>query len=134
MLEELEERERLEKLWMLEELERLHGVQACVVLSSDGLVTVHSDSITRDDADGVAAGCSSLIGGALGVQASAGIGGRLELNMTKYAGGFLFITAAGNHSRLAVVTTPEVDVNLIGRALTERVVQIGSALNVPVRG
>lgn len=120
--------------WMLELITPVPGVRFAVVCSADGLPTVWTDTIDRDEADWAAATSAGL--SSLGRQASQryGEGEDARQVMVEYAGGFLFVRGAGDGSRLIVVAEAKIDPKLLGQQMAAQVQQIGApTLSTPAR-
>jgi len=91
---------------------RTAHVQKAAVLSRDGFVLGTSAALSREDAEhlsALAAGLASLAnGGALHFG-----GGKVQQTVIEMERGFLFVTAAGEGSCLAVLAAPQADVGLL---------------------
>jgi predicted regulator of Ras-like GTPase activity (Roadblock/LC7/MglB family) len=99
--------------WLLDDLvNRNPAIQTAIVLSRDGLASGSSALLDREDAErlaAIAAGFHSLARGAVGY-----LGARqVRQIVVDMAGGYLFITAAGENGCLAVVTKDTADLGLI---------------------
>ena len=99
--------------WLLDDLiSRSPGIQKALVLTRDGLCAGASATVAREEAErlaAVAAAFHSLARGA--VQE---LGGReVRQVLVEMDSAFLFTTAAGEGSCLAVVTSAHVDVGLV---------------------
>ncbi|MEA5362436.1 roadblock/LC7 domain-containing protein [Amycolatopsis sp., V23-08] len=121
--------------WLLENLvANTAGACHALVLSRDGLKLCHTQGLTVDRADqlaAIAAGVQALAHGA-SVEFGDGTGG-VRNSMTEFHGGILFIVEAGVGSHLAVIATEDADVGLIGHNMDELVEQIGSVFTAPPR-
>ncbi|WP_290057081.1 roadblock/LC7 domain-containing protein [Amycolatopsis solani] len=121
--------------WLLENLVGdTAGACHALVLSRDGLKLCHTQGLTVDRADqlaAIAAGVQALAHGA-SVEFGDGTGG-VRNSMTEFHGGILFIVEAGVGSHLAVIATEDADVGLIGHKMDELVEQIGSVFTTPPR-
>lgn len=121
--------------WLLENLVgNTAGACHALVLSRDGLKLCHTQGLTVDRADqlaAIAAGVQALAHGA-SVEFGDGTGG-VRNSMTEFHGGILFIVEAGVGSHLAVIATEDADVGLIGHNMDELVEQIGSIFTAPPR-
>src|SRR5260370_25476480 len=88
--------------WLLDSLVgRLEHVRQALILSRDGLVVAASQNLSREDGEhlsALAAGVQSLARGA-GRQFD---GGEVRQTIIEMESAFLFITAAGQGTRLAV--------------------------------
>ena len=121
--------------WLLERLvSSTTGVKHALVLSRDGLKLCHTSGLVRDRADqlaAIAAGVQALSHGA-SVEFGDGSGG-VRQSMTEFGGGILFIVDAGQGAHLALLTTADADVGLVGHTMNELVEQIGEFLVAPAR-
>ena len=99
--------------WLLDDLaDRVEHLRQAVLLSRDGLTVAASKSLSRDDAEhlsALAAGVQSL---ARGAGANFG-GGAVQQVIIELEKAFLFITAAGHGSCLAVLCSAQADPALI---------------------
>lgn len=119
--------------WLLDDLvRRVPGVRNAVVLSSDGLAIGGSQGLDREDTEhlaAIAAGSHSLAQGAgrrFGV-------GAVRQTITEFDGAFLFVTAAGEGARLAVMTGPDADLGVVTYELTMLVKRVGEHLSARPR-
>jgi predicted regulator of Ras-like GTPase activity (Roadblock/LC7/MglB family) len=119
--------------WLLNELiTRVDGIDKAVILSRDGLVAGASRDLSREDAEhlsAVAAGVQSLAHGA-GRHFG---GGRVRQTIVEMEKAFLFVTAAGAGSCLAVLTPATVDVGLIAYEMAVLVKRLGPHLDLDPR-
>ncbi len=119
--------------WLLNDLvSRVHEIDKAVILTRDGLVTGASHDLTREDAEhlsAVAAGVQSL---ARGAGRHFG-GGRVRQTIVEMENAFLFVTAAGEGSCLAVLTPATADVGLIAYEMAVLVKRVGPHLQVNPR-
>ncbi|WP_214106754.1 roadblock/LC7 domain-containing protein [Acrocarpospora catenulata] len=119
--------------WLLDDLiRRTPGVRHAVVLSSDGLAMGGSQGLDREDTEhlaAIAAGSHSL---AQGAGRRFGVGG-VRQTIIELEGAFLFITAAGDGARLAVMTGPEADLGVVTYELTMLVKRVGEHLSTRPR-
>jgi predicted regulator of Ras-like GTPase activity (Roadblock/LC7/MglB family) len=99
--------------WLLDDLgERVEHFRQAVILSRDGLAVAASRDLSREDAEhlsALAAGVQSL---ARGVGAHFGAGGVQQV-IIELERAFLFVTAAGQGSCLAVLCSSQADPSLI---------------------
>jgi predicted regulator of Ras-like GTPase activity (Roadblock/LC7/MglB family) len=114
--------------WLLDDMiARLDHVQRAVVLSRDGLAVASSTSLRRDDAEhlsALAAGVQSLARGA-GEHFGAG---EVRQTIVELEYGFLFVTAAGHGTCLAVQCSAEADAGLIAYEMAMLVKRAGPHL------
>jgi predicted regulator of Ras-like GTPase activity (Roadblock/LC7/MglB family) len=99
--------------WLLDDLlARSSGVQKALVLTRDGLCVGASETVSRDDAERLAAMAAAFHSLARG--AAQELGGReVRQVLVEMDSAYFFTTAAGEGSCLAVVTSSRVDVGLV---------------------
>jgi len=119
--------------WLLDELvARAAHVQKAAILSRDGIATAASGALSREDTDhlaALAAGLASLAnGGALHMRS-----GQVRQIVVEMERGFLFVTAAGEGSCLAVQAAPQADVGLVAYEMALLVRRVGQHLEVAGR-
>jgi predicted regulator of Ras-like GTPase activity (Roadblock/LC7/MglB family) len=114
--------------WVLDEMVgRVPSVSQAVILSRDGLMVGASQGISREDAEhlaALAAGVQSLARGA-GQHFK---GGEVRQTIIEMDTAFLFITAAGQGSCLAVLSSSAADAGLIAYEMAVLVKRIGQHL------
>jgi predicted regulator of Ras-like GTPase activity (Roadblock/LC7/MglB family) len=119
--------------WLLDDLvTRVAQVDKAVILSRDGLTIGASARLSREDAEhlsAVAAGIQSL---ARGVGQQFG-GGRPRQTVVELESAFLFVTAAGKGSCLAVLAADGADAGLIAYEMAVLVKRVGEHLSVRTR-
>lgn len=119
--------------WLVDDLVvRAAYVEKAAVLSSDGLVLAASAALSREGAEhlsALAAGLSSLANGGA---RHFGIG-RVRQIVIEMDDGFLFVTAAGEGSCLAVLAGAEADVGLVAYEMARIVKQVGRHMAVGAR-
>jgi predicted regulator of Ras-like GTPase activity (Roadblock/LC7/MglB family) len=119
--------------WLLDELvEHVAPIEHAVILSRDGLVVGASKGLARDDAEqlaAMAAGFHSLARGA----AMHFEGGTVRQTIIEMDHAFLFVTAAGQGSCLAVLAPAKADVGLIAYEMAVLVKRLGPHLLVEPR-
>jgi predicted regulator of Ras-like GTPase activity (Roadblock/LC7/MglB family) len=114
--------------WLLDDLgNRVEHLRQAVILSRDGLTVAASKSLSRDDAEhlsALAAGVQSLASGA---GAHFG-GGAVQQIIIELERAFLFVTAAGHGSCLAVLCSAQADPALIAYEMAMLVKRAGPHL------
>jgi predicted regulator of Ras-like GTPase activity (Roadblock/LC7/MglB family) len=119
--------------WLLDDLvARVTHIDQAVVLSRDGLAIGASGGLSREDAEylaAVAAGFQSLARGA-GQHFG---GGAVRQTVVEMDAAFLFVTAAGEGSCLAVLAGADVDAGLVAYEMTVLVKRVGEHLGVNPR-
>ncbi|QUH03981.1 roadblock/LC7 domain-containing protein [Saccharopolyspora erythraea] len=120
--------------WMLDDAMRLPGTLHAVLLSADGLLTAHSQGISRDDAERHAAGMSGLQSLARNTAAFCGDApSSWRQTVSEFDGGYIFLAAAGDGAYVAVSTTEQVDVEAVSFRIQELVQRLGTYLASPAR-
>ncbi|MER6298865.1 roadblock/LC7 domain-containing protein [Kitasatospora sp. NPDC001539] len=121
--------------WLLDNLlAATPGTRHALVLSADGLKLCHTDGLSADQADQLAAIASGLQSLAHGASIEFGDGsGGVRQSMTEFHGGILCIVAAGEGAHLAVVTDEDADVGVVGHNMHGLIEQIGVHLSAPAR-
>ncbi|GGM76767.1 dynein regulation protein LC7 [Thermopolyspora flexuosa] len=124
---------RTELSWLLDDLtRRVPGIRHAIVLSADGLAMGGSRNLTLEDAEhlsAIAAGSHSL---ALGAGRHFGMGG-VRQTIIELEGGFLFITAAGQGARLAVIAEADAELGMITYEMALLVKRVGEHLSTQPR-
>ncbi len=119
--------------WLLDDLvTRVANVDKAVILSRDGLAIGASSGLRREDAEhlaAVAAGFQSL---ARGFGAHFACGSPRQ-TIVELETAFLFVTAAGDGSCLAVLASLGADAGLIAYEMALLVKRVGQHLGVPPR-
>jgi predicted regulator of Ras-like GTPase activity (Roadblock/LC7/MglB family) len=114
--------------WLLDDLiNRVPEAKQAAVLSADGLLIAASRGIDREDADhlsAVAAGFQSL---ARGAGRHFG-GGPVRQTIIEMETAFLFVTAAGQGTCLAVLTAEDADIGLVAYEMAMLVARVGQHL------
>ena len=114
--------------WLLDDLvARVTHIDQAVILSRDGLAIGASGGLSREDAEylaAVAAGFQSLARGA-GQHFG---GGAVRQTVVEMDAAFLFVTAAGEGSCLAVLAGAGVDAGLVAYEMTVLVKRVGEHL------
>lgn len=118
--------------WLLDNLVEVPHVVHAVVLSTDGLVVQKSTALRQDAADLLAAGASSLY------SVAAGTGrhfesGPVQQAVIEYQDQTLFVAAAGQNARLAVVCEQAVDMGTVAYEMSRLVTRIGEYLGTGAR-
>lgn len=119
--------------WLLDGLvDQVAGTRHAVVLSDDGLVISRSRALERADAERLAAIATGQQSLARGVGQLFG-GGPVHQVIIEMADLWLFVTAAGRGTHLAVVASQEVDAELMSVAMHTLIQQVGQKLGTAVR-
>ncbi len=120
--------------WMLDDVLLVPEARHAILLSADGLLRAHSAGITKDEADRQAAALS-------GVQSiSRSTSGFLDTEPTpwrqtliEFAGGYVFLVAAGPGAYLAVSAGEAVDMEAVSYRMQKLVDRLGRELTAPPR-
>ncbi|WP_214109654.1 roadblock/LC7 domain-containing protein [Acrocarpospora catenulata] len=119
--------------WLLDDLiSRVGAVRQAVILSTDGLVVGASQGLAREDAEhlaAVAAGFQSLARGAGRHFA----GGEVRQTIVEMEAAFLFVTAAGQGTCLAVLAASDADVGHIAYEMAMLVKRVGQHISTTPR-
>ena len=119
--------------WLLDDLvSRVAQIDKAVILSRDGLAIGSSSGLGREDAEhlaAVAAGFQSLARG-FGQHFGSG---QPRQTIVEMESAFLFVTAAGEGSCLAVLAAADADAGLIAYEMAVLVKRVGQHLGVRPR-
>ena len=119
--------------WLLDDLvSRVTEVGKAVILTRDGLVVGASKGLTREDAEHLSATAAGLQSLARGAGRHIG-GGQVRQTVVEMENSFLFVTAAGEGSCLAALTTASADVGLVAFEMAVLVKRVGPHLQVNPR-
>ncbi|MBB5935316.1 roadblock/LC7 domain-containing protein [Streptomyces zagrosensis] len=119
--------------WLLDELvERVGSIRKALVLSGDGLPTGASRDLTREDGEHLAAVASGFHSLAKGVGRHFEVG-RVRQTIVELDDAFLFVTAAGDGSCLAVLADADSDVGQVAYEMTLLVKRVGTHLGTAPR-
>ncbi len=119
--------------WLLDDLvTRVVHVRKAVILSRDGLAIGASAGLSREDADHLSAASAGLQSLARGVGRHFGSGLARQI-IIEMESEFLFVTAAGEGSCLAVLATAGADVGLVAYEMAILVKRVGEHLSVNPR-
>lgn len=120
--------------WLLDDLlARTDHVRQAVLLTADGLATSASQGMAKEDIDHLSAVCAGFH--SLAKEAGARFeAGRVRQTMVMLEDAYLFITPAGDGSRLAVLSDIETDVGQLAHEMSLLVRRVGRHMAVPTRG
>ncbi|MFF3290281.1 roadblock/LC7 domain-containing protein [Streptomyces sp. NPDC003023] len=119
--------------WLLDELvDRVASIRKALVLSSDGLATGTSRELTREDSEHLAAVASGFHSLAKGVGRHFDAG-QVRQTVVELDEAFLFVTAAGDGSCLAVLADADSDVGQVAYEMTLMVKRVGVHLETAPR-
>lgn len=119
--------------WLLDDLvSRVASIRKALVLSGDGLAIGASDGLTREDSEHLAAVASGFHSLAKGVGRHFEAG-RVRQTMVELDDAFLFVTAAGDGSCLAVLSAAESDVGQVAYEMALLVKRVGAHLGTEAR-
>ncbi|MGW2825339.1 roadblock/LC7 domain-containing protein [Streptomyces sp. NPDC001443] len=119
--------------WLLDELvDRVASIRKAVVLSGDGLAIGVSKDLTREDSEHLAAVASGFHSLAKGVGRHFDAG-NVRQTVVELEEAFLFVTAAGDGSCLAVLADADSDVGQVAYEMTLLVKRVGAHLGASPR-
>jgi predicted regulator of Ras-like GTPase activity (Roadblock/LC7/MglB family) len=119
--------------WLLDRLvDQVPGTRYAIVLSDDGLVISQSTHIDREDAERLAAIATGQQSLARGVGEVFGGGGVRQV-IVELANFWLFVSAAGRGTHLAVLADQEVEAEVLAVAMHTLVLQVGQHLGTETR-
>ncbi|MCT2594546.1 roadblock/LC7 domain-containing protein [Streptomyces sp. N2-109] len=119
--------------WLLDELvQRVGSIRRALVLSGDGLPKGTSRGLTREDGEHLAAVASGFHSLAKGVGHHFEAGG-VRQTVVELDQAFLFVTAAGDGSCLAVLADADSDVGQVAYEMTLLVKRVGAHLSTAPR-
>jgi predicted regulator of Ras-like GTPase activity (Roadblock/LC7/MglB family) len=115
--------------WLLDELiDRVVGARHAVVLSADGLLVGKDRALSKEDGEHLSAVASAFQSLARGTGRHFG-GGKVRQTIVEMENAFLFVTAAGQGTCLAVLGTEDADVGLIAYEMNLQVKRVGAVLS-----
>jgi predicted regulator of Ras-like GTPase activity (Roadblock/LC7/MglB family) len=119
--------------WLLNDLvARVVYISKAVILSRDGLTIAASARLSKEDADHLSAAAAGFQSLARGVGRHFG-GGPARQIIVEMEAEFLFVTAAGEGSCLAVLSSSSADVGLVAYEMAVLVKRVGEHLAVSPR-
>jgi len=119
--------------WLLDRLiDQVPGARHAIVLSDDGLVVSQSRGIERADAERLAAIATGQQSLARGVGEIFDGGGTHQV-IVELARLWLFVSAAGHGTHLAVIADQEVDAEVMAVAMHTLVLQVGRHMGTEAR-
>ena len=119
--------------WLLDDLvDRVADIDKALILSRDGLVISASREFGQDDAEHLSAIAASFQSLARGASERFG-GGSVRQAIIEMDSAFLFVTAAGQGSCLAVLSPAGADVGLVAYEMAILVKRVGPHLAVAPR-
>ena len=120
--------------WLLDDLvARVASIRKALVLSGDGLAIGSSEGLTREDSEHLAAVASGFHSLAKGVGRHFEAG-RVRQTIVELDEAFLFVTAAGDGSCLAVLADADSDVGQVAYEMALLVKRVGAHLGTAPRG
>lgn len=119
--------------WLLDDLvTRVGEVDKAVILSRDGLALAASATLTREDAEHLAAAAAGFQSLARGIGHHFR-GGAVRQTLIEMERSFLFVTTAGEGSCLAVLSPASADAGLIAYEMALLVKRVGQHLSANPR-
>ena len=119
--------------WLLDDLVRRVGhVTKAVILSQDGMALGASQTLSRDDAEHLAALAAGFQSLARGAERHFG-GGGVRQTIIEMESGFLLTSAAGSGTCLAVIAEQAADLGLVAYEMAILVRRTGEHIRVNTR-
>ena len=119
--------------WLLDDLvRRVPQVSRAVMLTQDGLAIGASAGLSREDAEHLAALAAGFQSMARGAGEHFG-GGRVRQTIIEMESAFLFVSAAGQGTCLAVLSTGDADIGLVAYEMAVLVRRSNEHLGVAAR-
>lgn len=119
--------------WLLDDLvKRVPQVSKAVMLTQDGLAIGASGGLSREDAEHLAALAAGFQSMARGAGQHFG-GGRVRQTIIEMEAAFLFVSAAGQGTCLAVLSTGDADIGLVAYEMAVLVRRSNEHLGVAAR-
>jgi predicted regulator of Ras-like GTPase activity (Roadblock/LC7/MglB family) len=119
--------------WLLDDLvKRVPQVGKAVMLTQDGLAIGASAGLSREDAEHLAALAAGFQSMARGAGEHFG-GGRVRQTIIEMESAFLFVSAAGHGTCLAVLSTGDADIGLVAYEMAVLVRRSNEHLGVATR-
>ncbi len=119
--------------WLLDDLvRRVPQVSKVVMLTQDGLAIGASAGLSREDAEHLAALAAGFQSMARGAGQHFG-GGRVRQTIIEMEAAFLFVSAAGQGTCLAVLSTGDADIGLVAYDMAVLVRRSNEPLGVAAR-
>src|ERR1700759_4984381 len=119
--------------WLLDDLvRRVPQVDKAVMLTQDGLALGASAGLAREDAEHLAALAAGFQSMARGAGQHFG-GGRVRQTIIEMESAFLFVSAAGHGTCLAVLSTGDADIGLVAYEMAVLVRRSNEHLGVAAR-
>ena len=119
--------------WLLDDLvKRVPQVGKAIMLTQDGLAIGASAGLSREDAEHLAALAAGFQSMARGAGQHFG-GGRVRQTIIEMEAAFLFVSAAGQGTCLAVLSTGEADIGLVAYEMAVLVRRSNEHLGVATR-
>jgi predicted regulator of Ras-like GTPase activity (Roadblock/LC7/MglB family) len=119
--------------WLLDDLvNRVAQVRKAVMLTQDGLAIGASQGLSREDAEHLAALAAGFQSMARGAGQHFG-GGQVRQTVIEMESAYLFVSAAGHGTCLAVLSTTDADVGLIAYEMAVLVRRSNEHLGVGLR-
>jgi predicted regulator of Ras-like GTPase activity (Roadblock/LC7/MglB family) len=116
--------------WLLDDLVlRVGPISKAVILSQDGIALGASRTLARDDAEHLAALAAGFQSLAKGAGSHFG-GGAVRQTIIEMEAGFLFVTAAGSGTCLAVLADGGADLGLVAYEMAILVRRAGEHIRV----
>lgn len=119
--------------WLLSDMVRnVPEIGHAILLSTDGLLRGTSAGMSRDQAERLSAVASGFNSLAKGAGRHFG-GGAVRQTMVEMEAGYLFVSAAGENTCLAVLTPGGADIGVVAYEMAMLVKRLGHHLSVEAR-
>ncbi|MFF5408306.1 roadblock/LC7 domain-containing protein [Streptomyces misionensis] len=120
--------------WVMNDVLEVRGARHAVLVSADGLLMQRSKDIGRDDAERNAAAMSSIQSLCRSAAQFVGAGkGVWKQTLIEYDGGWIFLSAGGNGSYLAVSAALDVDMEAMSMRMQKTVSAMRNGLSAAPR-
>ena len=120
--------------WLLDDLVgRVRPATKAVILSQDGMALGASQTLSRDDAEHLAALAAGFQSLARGAERHFGGGGGVRQTIIEMESGFLLTSAAGSGTCLAVIAEQAADLGLVAYEMAILVRRTGEHIRVNTR-
>ncbi|WSM44747.1 roadblock/LC7 domain-containing protein (plasmid) [Streptomyces cellulosae] len=120
--------------WLLDGFRNdVHGVEAVLIVSTDGRWTHRSTGLRDEDAEHLAAVTSGAYSLMRGADAYLGGNGHVHQQVAQLSRHTFFVTSAAENSILAVITGSDADAGLVGHRMALLASQAGKYLGTETR-
>ncbi|MDL4774193.1 roadblock/LC7 domain-containing protein [Actinomadura xylanilytica] len=111
--------------WVLEPLEKVAGITHAVLSSTDGLISAWTNSLERDEAERLAAACTSMLSIARSVAGEHGAGGKAVHQVNSvFEGGVLLVRGVAEGTCLTVLAAADSNLAVVGQEMQAMVASL----------